>query len=79
MTGKRVMVVGGTGKIGKHLVVIGGGIPQIPGFPFNELVEKVFTHTRKPEPAQSLLIKRAVLGDLAGLIGAARIGFEFND
>lgn len=62
--------------IDPQVVIIGGGIPQIPGFPFNELVEKVFSHTRKPEPARSLHIKRAVLGDLAGLIGAAKIGSQ---
>lgn len=55
-----------------QIVVIGGGISCMKDFPFEELTRRVFAHTRKPEPARSLLIVRSALGDQAGLIGAAR-------
>jgi allose kinase len=61
-----------------QVVVIGGGVLQMEEFPFAELVKRVLTHVRKPEPARSLAVVKSVLGEYAGLVGAAILGFTLR-
>lgn len=62
-----------------QLVIISGGITQMPSFPYDDLIAKIFDHVRKPEPARSLLFKKGLLGDLAAMIGAAYLGFGLGN
>ena len=52
-------------------MLIGGGIPAMADFPWEELVWQTLSHTRKPFPANSLQLLRADDFPEKGIIGAA--------
>lgn len=52
-------------------ILIGGGVPSMPDFPWNTLVEETLSHTRKPFPAASLQLLRSEDFPEKGIIGAA--------
>ena len=52
------------------MVLIGGGIPEMSGYPKGDLETNIRAHQQKPEPAESLKIRWASLGDRAHLYGA---------
>lgn len=58
------------------LVIIGGGIIDMPKFPFDNMIDKVKFHSRKPLPANDLRIVRPIIIENAGIVGAALYGFE---
>ena len=60
------------------MVLIGGGIPEMSEYPKDELEAKIRAHQQKPEPAKSLKIRWASLGDRAHLYGAAAL-LEYLD
>ena len=53
-------------------VLIGGGVPNMDGFPRKLLLERVLFHTRTPSPAQNLEIIFTGDGEAKCVIGAAR-------
>ena len=52
-------------------VLIGGGVPQMEGFPVEELTQKILAYTRKPYPAENLQIIYTEDIPEKGVIGAA--------
>lgn len=62
--------------IDPEAVVVGGGVIGSNLFSIEELTQAVKKYVRKPEPAQSISIKPTSLGDMAGLIGAAKFALE---
>ncbi|MEM1673152.1 MAG: ROK family protein [Candidatus Bathyarchaeia archaeon] len=62
--------------IDPELVVLGGGVIDSNLFSIEELSQTIKKYVRKPEPANSIAIKLASLGDKAGLIGAAKFALE---
>jgi len=56
-------------------VVIGGGLPSMKGFPYDELIERILAHTRKPYPYESIEFMRSDNSETAGVIGAAIAAF----
>jgi allose kinase len=54
-------------------VVIGGGIPQMMGYPKDEFGQTVFEHLRRPYPKDSVKLKWAELGSSAVLHGALAV------
>lgn len=53
------------------MVLLGGGVADMPGFPLTELEEMVRQHVRAPYPRRTLRFARASGDDEAGVIGAA--------
>lgn len=51
-------------------LLIGGGIPQMQGYPRNELIKKTMMHLQKPYPAESVEFAWASLAAKAPLHGA---------
>lgn len=56
--------------LGPDLVVIGGGIPAMAGYPRDALVERAMRQLQRPRPAPSAVYAYASLGDAASLHGA---------
>lgn len=54
-----------------HLVIIGGGVVGMKDFPRQRLEEKIFAATRKPVPAENLVLEYAEDIHAAGVLGAA--------
>ena len=52
------------------MVLIGGGISEMSEYPKDEFEATIRAHQQKPEPAESLKIRWASLGDRAHLYGA---------
>ena len=52
------------------MIVIGGGIPKMAGYPHEQLVANARNHVRKPYPSESVIIDWATLDDQATLHGA---------
>ncbi|HIU04022.1 MAG TPA: allose kinase [Candidatus Coprousia avicola] len=52
-------------------VVIGGGLPAMPGFDRAAFEGLVRAHARKPFPAETLSLRYARQGQLSGVLGAA--------
>ncbi|OED42975.1 hypothetical protein AB833_04930 [Chromatiales bacterium (ex Bugula neritina AB1)] len=52
------------------LLIVGGGIPLMAGYPRDELIEKTRNHLQKPHPATTLKISWASLPGIAPLHGA---------
>ena len=52
------------------MIVVGGGIPQMAGYPRDQLIANVRKHLRKPYPAESVKIHWASLGNHSTLQGA---------
>lgn len=51
-------------------IVMGGGVIMIPNFPYDELLERIYFHTRKPYPAEKLHFLRLEPDQLQGVRGA---------
>ena len=52
------------------IVMLGGGVLQMEGFPIDLLLEKIRFHARKPYPAQDLLVYLSPASQESGVIGA---------
>ena len=52
------------------LILIGGGIPQMKGYPHDRLLHHVQAHLQKPYPSESIEIAWASLGSFSVLHGA---------
>ena len=52
-------------------VIIGGGLPLMEGFDREAFAGRVYTHLRKPYPAETLELRYSQQGQLSGLIGGA--------
>ena len=52
-------------------VIIGGGLPLMEGFDRDAFAQRVYTHLRKPYPAETLKLRYSQQGQLSGLIGGA--------
>lgn len=52
-------------------ILIGGGVPSMPDFPWGALVEETLSHTRKPFPAATLQLLHSEDFPEKGIIGAA--------
>lgn len=59
-----------------HHILIGGGVPSMDGFPRAWLLERIYAHSRKPYPAQSLHILFTEDEDEKTVQGAGRYGFR---
>lgn len=59
-----------------HHLIVGGGLPQMKGFPREYLRERILAHTRKPYPAANLDLIFADGAAEKGIIGAAIRAFE---
>lgn len=57
-------------------VVLGGGLLQMEGFPMDYFRERIFFHTRKPYPLNSLKLLFARPGQENGIIGAGLHGWD---
>lgn len=57
-------------------VVVGGGIPQMAGFPTAYLEQCIHRHTRKPYPSEGLEIRYSSPGQENGVIGAGIYAFK---
>ncbi len=58
------------------LVIIGGGVPDMKGFPFERLEHKIRSRSRHPLVEKDLIIKRSNAGPLGGCLGAAMFCFD---
>ena len=52
-------------------MIIGGGLPLMEGFDRDAFAKRVYTHLRKPYPAETLELRYSQQGQLSGLIGGA--------
>ena len=52
-------------------VIIGGRLPMMEGFDREAFARRVYTHLRKPYPAETLELRYSRQGQLSGLIGGA--------
>lgn len=52
------------------LALVGGGVPEMPGFPRERFVSTFYTHLRRPVPAETTRLVWAELGSRASLYGA---------
>jgi len=53
-----------------ELALVGGGIPEMPGFPKGRFEEIFYAHLRRPVPAETVKLVWARLGSRASLYGA---------
>lgn len=52
------------------IVLLSGGVINMPDFPYEKLLERIRTHTRKPYPSENLCFVRGTLDKCAGIRGA---------
>lgn len=57
-------------------VVIGGGVAEMKGFPFERLMEYVYEFTRKPYPGRDFSVIKASREPGAGAVGSALYALE---
>ena len=57
-------------------VIIGGGLPQMKGFPMEVFLQQIRVHTRKPMPLEDLQIRFARPNQDNGIIGAGIYGWK---
>ena len=57
-------------------VIIGGGLPQMKGFPMETFLHRIRVHTRKPMPLEGLQIRFARPNQDNGIIGAGIYGWK---
>ncbi|NMB01920.1 MAG: ROK family protein [Firmicutes bacterium] len=62
--------------IDPKIVIIGGGVADMQGFPLARLEEKLRGRSRHPLVAEDLIIKRSTAGPLGGCLGAAMYCFD---
>ena len=67
----------GVNILDPELVVVGGGVIDAGWVDITDLFSRALQYTRKPEPAKSLMLKPAVLGDKAALVGGAQYAMEY--
>ncbi len=60
------------------MIVVGGGIPKMSGYPRDRLISNVRQHLRKPYPGDSIKIHWASLGSHSALQGALAL-LDLND
>lgn len=58
-----------------HWLVLGGGVVNMEGFPFDKLVQRVRVHVRKPFPADNLQILSSKDAVENGVRGALQLGW----
>ncbi len=56
-----------------ELCIIGGGIPEMNGFPRQQFMQTILEHLRRPLPRQSIKLEWAKLGSQAVLPGALAV------
>lgn len=56
-----------------ELVLLGGGVAEMRGFPYDRLVEAVRAKLRPPLLPRAVAFRRAALGDLAPLLGSVAL------
>ena len=56
--------------------IIGGGLPQMKGFPMETFLRQIRVHTRKPMPLEGLQIRFARPNQNNGIIGAGIYGWK---
>lgn len=59
-----------------HYIILGGGVIQMEGFPFEELELAIHEFARKPYPEQNLEFLYSVPGQENGVIGAGIYAFK---
>ena len=57
-------------------IILGGGLTQMPGFPFRLLEECIYKYARKPFPARELCYIYSKQAQENGVIGAGILGFK---
>lgn len=57
-------------------IILGGGLTQMPGFPFERLEACIYKYARKPFPAQELSYLYSKQAQENGVIGAGILGFK---
>lgn len=58
-------------------VIIGGGVMMVPNFPYDDLLERIHVHVRKPDPADHLNFIRLSPDPLQGVRGAGIYGWRY--
>lgn len=58
------------------LVIIGGGVAEMKGFPMALLRERTVDHCRKPYPSQGVVFDDPIIKQNAGVIGAAFYAYD---
>ena len=58
------------------LVIVGGGVANMEGFPFEKLEQEVRSRLRHPLVAKQLVVQRSTAGPLGGCLGAAMYCFD---
>ncbi|GAB2648542.1 allose kinase [Vibrio panuliri] len=53
------------------IVLLGGGVMDMEGFPFGKLRQLIFEHVRKPLPSEELTLMKATSSSFNGATGAA--------
>ena len=60
-------------------VVLGGGILQMEDFPIDTLEKYIVRHSRKPYPAENLVLLYSEMAQENGVIGAGIYGFSARE
>lgn len=53
-----------------EMALVGGGVLEMPGFPYERFTQTFYRHLRRPVPAETIKLVRARLGSRASLYGA---------
>lgn len=53
------------------LIVLGGGVLGMKGYPYGLLLDQIYESVRKPMPAKNMRIEKAIVTEDAGIKGAA--------
>jgi allose kinase len=64
-------VAGAVQTLDPDLILLGGGVAAMEGFPFADFTRGLYEHTLKPLPAGALEVRLAPRSGEAGVIGAA--------
>ena len=57
-------------------IILGGGVLQMKGFPYDDLKAHIYKHVRKPYPAENLRYYYSYSDQTNGVIGAGIYGFK---
>ncbi|QCX34030.1 allose kinase [Caloramator sp. E03] len=58
------------------VIIVGGGVLQMKGFPFDEFERCLYRHLRKPYPAENIEILYSEQNQISGILGAAYCAHE---
>ena len=61
------------------VIVLGGGILQMEDFPIDTLEKYIVRHSRKPYPAENLVLLYSEMAQENGVIGAGIYGFSARE